>query len=608
MSSIKRIILSLFLSGLVFSGIILFSQSNLYSLIEIKLYQQNIINRVTSQLKIFGSEFELYTENLMLQFSSFITNDALLSVFLPDQIDKDSNTRIQLIGKLTEENYGFLGVRIIEAAGKRIHYSSFRSDILEEKEHQLSYKNYEEEKDISFELVATRQNAQPQIIFDSANEQFIFSYPFVDSYSLYRGSALFYVSVSGLAFFFLSQDLLSIGDSLKIVGQKIGDSKPKTQGIMLQLPKVGANILSDEIQSKWNDKLFGLERLFSSADNTLWVLFSSELVSGTVFGSIYPESYFVLSPSVRIILEIIFCLCVFFIFLGLFTIRQDDLTIINDKIRRFQFSLVEELYRSNEKIDWKMLGEIIKNKRHEMIDSLITESFPQKKIFKYEKDIDILIEKNWIQLLAVIESYLPNLRALEKENEHKNSILIDDIINELMKKNVGRKILARFCMNSPDVKMKVKTTEKSIKTINDLHELENLEDLEELDELDELEEETSLKVKGLLARILKVEPTIRHTTFDIESEELEELEEMEELEELEELTDVEEAEDNSMKIFVDEIAASYYSHEGAENQKKAKSFFEKTLNKKTIDIVKKSYKDKRSFKDFEQHLMDEKQN
>ena len=115
MTSGKKVVLSTFISVLIFAVFAFFAFTQLFSLFETKFYQGNVISSMQNQLSLISKsfdEYELEYENLFSNFAS------LESVKKSSEQNLDSHQikeRADFAGKLISENPGFEGIRIIDS-------------------------------------------------------------------------------------------------------------------------------------------------------------------------------------------------------------------------------------------------------------------------------------------------------------------------------------------------------------------------------------------------------------------------------------------------------------------------------------------------------------
>ena len=169
MTSGRKTLLSLLISSLIFLLCLLFSFSFGFKFFEVKFYKPGVENSIKFQLKKISDNFEIYYDELNLQFSEFMQNPSTISFMEQNSQDELIIDREKNLGQLFEKNSGLLGVRLIENDGIHLHYSSFPGDIFSQTETEISYKNYSDLNDLDYSLFKTQIPQNPQILQNTEN-------------------------------------------------------------------------------------------------------------------------------------------------------------------------------------------------------------------------------------------------------------------------------------------------------------------------------------------------------------------------------------------------------------------------------------------------------
>ena len=139
----------------------------------------------------------------------------------------------------------------------------------------------------------------------------------------------------------------------------------------------------------------------------------SLLVSFMLFGVLYALAFAgvldpglqglkeagLLSGAMEIVLVVSFLLTVFLIVFLLFNLRQDPVSIIQNRIKRLMISLIERFYEDKVEIDWARWSRELELRREEIDDQL---KYGLK--FSYDEDINFLLDKFWDEFSSVIGS------------------------------------------------------------------------------------------------------------------------------------------------------------------------------------------------------------
>jgi hypothetical protein len=119
-----------------------------------------------------------------------------------------------------------------------------------------------------------------------------------------------------------------------------------------------------------------------------------------------PEEEFALNQYLKILLLVCFFLSVFLIVFLIFSLKQDNVLIIKERVRRFQIEFFKEYFEKRDEIDWERWHQDIAGKKEE-VKSQITRGLlhglgkikPDK-----EREISDIIDSSWDDLVAFIDA------------------------------------------------------------------------------------------------------------------------------------------------------------------------------------------------------------
>ena len=366
MSSSHRTALSLLLTILLFSGICAAAFFGGFRYIEMHYYEPRVVENITRTLDSIGSEYDEYTDDLIFSLATYTLSDEAKSFIERDITESDIDEREELTGKLMEKNPSLDGIRLIESDGKHIHYSTFPSDILSKSDELISYRNYDEIDELPFEFLASTDNGlypaneqeiatRSSIYCDSIRERIIFSMPYFDRSTAYRGTMIFYTSTDDFLRRIISKNVVQLNTRSKLISNM--DEEKNTQsaantGFAFGLPNVGRDKLSGEIQKRWNDKLYGTEQLVQTDSGEILILVSGTISRYAKMGWICNESEFTFSEMEKILLLLCLFLTIFLIIFMLFNLKHDDSVIIRERIHKFETVLFREYLERRDTEDW----------------------------------------------------------------------------------------------------------------------------------------------------------------------------------------------------------------------------------------------------------------
>jgi hypothetical protein len=488
---------------LLFAGFTILAFTGLFNLVETRFYNPSITRAITREIDEDAKTVEEFLQELQTRFAVTLRAAPIQRSFLAEQGAEDITERSKLYGTLQESLGGLQSIRFIDSGGGRIHYSTYAPDILRQDHASIAYRNYNEITGyIPYGQVEATDRGGPRLILDEAGERVIFSHPFYDSFDVYRGTALFSLSIRAIMDRMVSAGRLKVGEDLSII------SEPP--GIIAGLPHAGGQNLIPPIASAWGEGIFTLGRLRSGLTETNLALISAKTVQGIFIGRLVNESLLSFPPAMKIILLISFLLTVYLIIFLLFNLHQDNMTIIQNRLKRLQVNLIEEYYEHKGNVDWGRWKKELEQRKEEVRTELKRGLKPRAESGNFT-DIDALIDKSWDELLAVIGGRVER-RANAGIDEEKLQALLN-----------------RVLLNSPlAVPPAAEALEIPIPfaaSIEDPAELKNAEAIDEIGALEDMEQEST--------SIAEEKPEKKSETADLEEISLESLDEPETVEMLE---------------------------------------------------------------------------
>lgn len=587
-SGIKTAV-SLVIAIFIFGALAVASSLGLFASVEQQFYEPARLKVINEKLDSVADYSNEYIQNLLNIFGAekdgFLSHESVLSF----AGQNPSAEALRLFESLKENCPGLEGFRIVDSAGKRVFYSSFRNDYVIKSEKGIQrriYSNYtnlqtthgkseleypvvsafENENDEN--LAAENENAGtvqdlPRIIFDGDEQRLIFSYKIqtLDEKTVFC-SAIFYVNPVDFANLLVENHVVSVNEPISLVSSADG----KTGGFVFGLPNVGKNIFASEIIKKWNQGVFGPDEIVAStsakiegisvnpAENSSteqtdsetggllkneetvsWSLISSRNAKFVHIGGIFSSETLKMPVYVRILLLLCAFVTVCLIILIFFCIKKDDSVVIKSKIRGIQIGLLNEYFEKD--VDRKKVAAMI-NSQKDALTVKIKKSLGRRGK-KYGSDLDVILNKSWEDIINILSG-------------NGNSSGTADISSASMKEI--RKIFEEV-LSTSTVKVEklegAKKTEKSLAyepETESADKAENLEPLEEIEPAEELEP---------LEDVEEIGPEEIGSLEDAEPvEELEEAEPLDEPEELEPLEDVEEHQSTEPVEDVEELEAA----------------------------------------------------
>ena len=358
---------------------------------------------------------------------------------------------------------------------------------------------------------AGQVRGQALIICDPDRDRILFSFPFYDSYSVYRGTIVFYTAASAFSRELVKLNLLAMTDNVIFTGTA---ERPV---FVLDFPNTGRNILQDILIKKFSGDVSFTEKIMESDESDVWLLFSKKSASNIYVSRVYEENLFVFSDTVRsLLLASVFITAYLIIFL-IFNVKQDDMLLIRERIKRFQFAVINDYLAAKEEVDWNAVYADM-NRRRAEINGAIKKSLGSK-AKRHAQETDLLLDKSWDEILS----------ALHRQSAAKEKLNLDTLTAEL-KEMMGKIISSRDFAPTAHPVFPAVSPQPAPKAVLDAEPVLEAESADETEPISEAEP------------VLEAEPAAPDVSAgastaagDVPAEEPEELEECEAVEKIEEL-------------------------------------------------------------------------
>ncbi|WP_041396108.1 hypothetical protein [Gracilinema caldarium] len=530
----QKVSVSLLISVLLFAAFSVIAFTGLFNLIEARFYNPSITRQALSELYIDATLVDTYINEVQNRFSDLLKVPAVQRSFLPNQSAEDIFERSKAAGLLLEATNGLQWIRFIDGGGKRIHYSTLRDDILRQDATSLAYKNYGEQlQDPPFNLINIPDKGKPRIIGDANQERLLFCFPFYDSFSVYRGTAVFSLSIRSVTERMIREGRIRIGEEVSLVSDPLG--------FVTGLPRSGKTVLIATIGASWKNGLLGPVTL-TSDNGSRFALLSVKTESSLFVGRLLDDRLFMFPFAMKLILLASFFLTSFLLVFLLFNLEQDTTTIIRERLKRLQLSLLEEYYDKKEAIDWSRWAREMEQRR-EAVRRELKRGLSQKPKKKLEQDIDNLIDKSWDEIITILGGKTgPQVTTTLDEGklqELLNRILstVSSLPNTGMQTPVGDTRSIMKAVSKPE-KPASKVEVAEAEAIEVVPSEELAEEVEEVEAAEEVEEAEAVEEVEAAEEVEEAEAV----------EEVEAAEEVEEAEAVEEVEAAEEAAEAEMKL------------------------------------------------------------
>ncbi len=559
--------LSLLVAVLLFAAFAVAAFSGLFNILEARFYDPAISRQYSDNLSAVAKATEVWNSLNFSRFAAALETPSVKRSFLPNMSAQDSFDRANALGKLQADTPGLAGIRIIDLDGKRIHFSSFPTDILKKSDTSILFRDYGTPDDLPFARFDIPAGSKGIFRVDETGGRLFYALPVADESALRRGTAVFYLSPAGLMDYLVKAGLVQVGDSIVPAG---------SAGVLFRAPLDAQDSLASRVAEAWSQGLGKTPLTLSEASSaSSWTLLSATTPGGFRLGLLLPASTFTLPMTMKVILLVAFFLTAYLLLFLLLNLRQDKSTIVAERIKRYQIGMLEASFDEKVDRDLARFKRRLESRRSEFREGIKADlgRLPPRE----EAEADALIDKSWDEIIAVLD------RRVSDQGELGSTSLKE--IERLIKEALGKAsfVLPASALVSsapapasapsparaaapvpatpraaapkasahpkppppPSRPSPVSPLTDEVEEVEDLEEAEAVEEVEELEEAEAVEEVEELEEAEEAEAVEEVEELEEAEPVEAvdEVEELEEAEAVEEVEELEEAEAVEEVEE-----------------------------------------------------------------
>ena len=567
MKSGVKTAVSLLISVVVFVGLTLAASLGMFSSIEKSFYEPAKIKAVRSSLDQIAVCSNEYISSLLKatgpSYGGFMS-EADAGTFVSQ---KPSDKIIKSWYSLQERFPELEGIRVIDASGRRIHYSSFKSDSkLNGQKRIFSY--YSDVKtpygtdELDYSLInATVKNEADDSVsppenpwkkgrftFDSHGQRIILSYPMENDGAEY--TVAFYYNLQGLKNVLARKSLISMNEMVLLVS----DEECSVGGLAFNVSKMNGAAVAPYFIDFWNRNVIGPEGVFiknveqvpksklsNSQDDEEEqppeeggaglvedkpdFLFMSDSENRILrVGGLYDTGLLTLPEYVRILLLGCAFITVCLFVLILFCFKKDDEVVIKNKVKRFQLELLNEYFSQD--INRAQIAGKLQAGKEELSNRIKKDLGRRGK--RHSVEVDAMLEHSWNDIIsALVGNGSENLTAA---------------IDMVQLKNMLQEIISSGTLKVQAVEQTPVQQQKPLEVIVPAYEpsvsvpqLEDAEPVEEAEEVEEIEDAEPVEDAEKVEEIEDAEPVE-------DAEEVEEIEDAEPVEEAEEVEEIEDAE------------------------------------------------------------------
>jgi len=394
MSAYIKPILVLFLSILIFAGFLFLADKDLLDLVQTRFYNPSVLNSYIRENSRDAELVQGHIFDLQNKFAETLNEPAVQSSFLYNQSPSDIYERSRIFGILLESTAGLQSVQFVDSNGIRLHYSTSARDIISQSASSTAYRNYTDDPlALPYDRVSVSANSSAKFSMDEQSDRIIFSFPFNDSMDVYRGTALYTVSVRALAEKLIAEGRLKVNENVYVTGIP--------PGILLGSPDTSKADILSRVSSIWSDGIQDRVTFDSGDSGMKFSLISLRTGRGIYFGRLVNDSLFSISDSMKSLLLLSMFLTLYLTLLFVVNFMPNPATLVRNRIKRLRESLFEQLYvnkSGQERAKWILELE----QRRDEIRSELKRNLKLSK--RAENNINGIIDKSWDELLAVIKA------------------------------------------------------------------------------------------------------------------------------------------------------------------------------------------------------------
>ena len=182
MTSSQKFSVSLLISVLAFSVFSVLALSGQFKVVEAKFYQPAVRRPIEQKVNELVEQEKQYNQILASRFSAFAGDSAVLTFTKKSPSPEEKKAQEISCGRLISSSPYLLGIRVIEAGGKSIYYSSFETD--KKPRSDLNIKNYEDydkvvsqSDELKFELIKCPSDKKYSVYYDVQRRRSVYSVP-----------------------------------------------------------------------------------------------------------------------------------------------------------------------------------------------------------------------------------------------------------------------------------------------------------------------------------------------------------------------------------------------------------------------------------------------
>ncbi|HKK47448.1 MAG TPA: hypothetical protein VJ932_00025, partial [Alkalispirochaeta sp.] len=196
MKTVQKVLVSLLVATIVFTGFAVAAYSGLFSVIDTRFYNQRVRTNTQALLQESNDVVNTYARTIQQEIGSLAANPAITNVFLVNQSRQDIEEQNELVGSLLDTRPEIDYLRIVDNERGRLWFSTLEDDVRNRTDVSVEYRAVSDlEPPLSLPPPESDGNQATWIPERGALR---ISVPMVDSFSIPRGTLVAWAGPSGL--------------------------------------------------------------------------------------------------------------------------------------------------------------------------------------------------------------------------------------------------------------------------------------------------------------------------------------------------------------------------------------------------------------------------
>ena len=388
MKVIQKAAVSIVISLLLFAGFAVLAFSSLFDVIETKYYNKKIVGDYENRLQKVIEGVDKYADiknDLIQQISE---NKSIKRSFLTNQSREDIFLRNNLIKKIKKENIYYKYMRVVDVEGK-IHFSTNENDINSKDDFRIIYKTYN--KALSEQVLNSIENTKAgELLFIENANSILIKSELADEFGIKRGFIQISFEGEDLEQYLKKEYLLDKNDNIKLIGN---------DGIVINLFD-DSDKVSEIIRQNWQKPDYEkIKYIYEDESGKEYALLTFK-GKNRFTGFVVLREIFKIDRFYRYILLIVSFFVLNIVTFLFFNLRQDKISVISDRVKRFQINFLIEYLDKKHEIDWKRWKKELQSRKEEVKKEVKKGVKGIRK--NQEEEINVLIDKSWEEIISLL--------------------------------------------------------------------------------------------------------------------------------------------------------------------------------------------------------------